>query len=711
MIVWLLIGCTFMFMLIRVGLPFGIRAEGTSVADVPLTFREKLLLQRTNMYAVGAILVLSAIGQWFPTTIELVLVLVAFAIVNLPVRYHFTSAGIACNNVLFRPWKEFEYVRIRGAKLTMVPREGFAPLKLYVLPARQEEILPHFQRFLAVRRDTSPVRIPLLASMRRVFQRVSLRTLLLSIFLIAGALLFLTACGEGPDPNGLNSANQSNLTGVSASPSGSSISQQDEAAAQKNEPFAYNLALLVDENRLAINFVWTLVTGYLVMFMQAGFALVETGLCRAKNAGHTMAMNFMIYGLGMLGYFICGFAFQFGGVGKVGVPNLGGLGALTNELSVSIGGHDWGLLGYKGFFLNDGTYDVGVAVMFLFQMVFMDTTATIPTGAMAERWKWSAFCVFGFFVSTLVYPVFGNWAWGGGWLSQLGNVGLGKGYIDFAGSGVVHAVGGWCALAGAIVIGPRLGKYNKDGSSNTIPGHNLVLALLGCFILAFGWFGFNPGSTLGASGNGNLRIGLVAVDTMLAGAVGSVAAMIYTWVTGSKKPDIGMMANGLLAGLVAITAPSGYVSPVFACVIGAVAGVLVCVAAGFVERVLKVDDPVGAIAVHGFNGAWGQLSVGLFADGVANYGGLQVKGIFFGDPGQLVAQLIGMATCFVYVFGISWIFFKLYHKLFGLRVSPKTELAGLDIPEMGGLGYNPDWEPSDIPELAGVEGVALAATD
>jgi Amt family ammonium transporter len=711
MIVWLLIGCTFIFMLMRVGLPFGIRSEGTSIADVPLTFREKLLLQRTNMYAVGAILILSAIGQWFPTTIEVVLILVAFAIINLPVRYHFTSAGIAYNNVLFRPWKEFEYVRIRGAKLTLVPREGFAAHKLYIMPSRQQEMLPHFQKFLEVRRDTSPVAWPLVASIRKFFQNVSLRTLLLSVFLIAGALLFLTACGQGNDANGLTTANQSNLTGVSASPNGPGITQQDETTAQQNEPFAYNLALLVDENRLAINFVWTLVTGYLVMFMQAGFALVETGLCRAKNAGHTMAMNFMIYGLGMLGYYICGFAFQFGGVGLVGVPNLGGLSELSKEVSISIGGHSWGLLGYKGFFLNDGTYDVGVAVMFLFQMVFMDTTATIPTGAMAERWKWSAFCVFGFFVSTLVYPVFGNWAWGGGWLSQLGNAGLGKGYIDFAGSGVVHAVGGWCALAGAIVIGPRLGKYNKDGSANTIPGHNLVLALLGCFILAFGWFGFNPGSTLGASGNGNLRIGLVAVDTMLAGAVGSVAAMLYTWLISTRKPDIGMMANGLLAGLVAITAPSGYVSPVFACVIGAVAGVIVCVASGFIEKVLKVDDPVGAIAVHGFNGAWGQLSVGLFADGVANYGGLQVKGIFFGDAGQLVAQIIGMVVCFVYVFGISWIFFKLYQKLFGLRVSAKTELAGLDIPEMGGLGYNPDWEPSDIPELAGVEGVALAATD
>jgi len=335
-------------------------------------------------------------------------------------------------------------------------------------------------------------------------------------------------------------------------------------------------------------------------------------------------------------------------------------------------------------------------------MVFMDTTATIPTGAMAERWKWSAFCVYSLFVSTLVYPVFGNWAWGGGWLSQLGNIGLGKGYIDFAGSGVVHAVGGWCALAGAIVLGPRLGKYNRDGSANTIPGHNMVLALLGCFILAFGWFGFNPGSTLGAATNGNLRIGLIAVDTMLAGAFGSVAAMVYTWLTGAKKPDIGMMGNGLLAGLVAITAPSGYVSPLNACIIGAVAGVIVVVAAGFIEKVLKVDDPVGAIAVHGFNGLWGQLSVGLFADGLANYGGLQVRGLFYGDPSQLVAQIIGGVVCFVYVFGISWVFFTLYKRFFGLRVSAETELKGLDIPEMGSLGYNPDAEfytpelPADV---------------
>lgn len=695
MLVWILIGCFFMLTFMRIGLPFGVKSAGRPFAQVSLTFRERFLTHRVNMYALGGLLLLSAIGGWFSTPVEIAIILLSLGIVNLPMRYTFTTEGIACNNVLYRPWKEFSYVSIQGSRLTLMPRSGFAPLRIFIRPSRHAQVLPGFQRFLPTRVEKP---VPFYKSLRLpAWLRRRLPAILLGTLMLVGTLFALSACGEGPDTSGLNTASQNNLSSVTAD--GTTMKADDIKAAKDKEPFAYNLALLVDENRLGINFTWTLVTGYLVMFMQAGFAMVETGLCRAKNAGHTMGMNFMVYGLGMVGYFIAGFAFQFGGIGLVGVPNLGGLSALTNELSISIGGHSWGLIGYKGFFLSDGTYDVGIAVMFLFQMVFMDTTATIPTGAMAERWKWSAFCVYSLFVSTLVYPVFGNWAWGGGWLSQLGNIGLGKGYIDFAGSGVVHAVGGWCALAGAIVIGPRLGKYNRDGSSNAIPGHNMILAITGCFILAFGWFGFNPGSTLGAAGNGNLRIGLVAVDTMLAGALGSVVAMFYTWLTGTKKPDVGMMANGLLAGLVAITAPSGYVSPIAACIIGAVAGFNVCFFAGVIERVLKIDDPVGAIAVHGVNGMWGQLSVGLFADGLANYGGLQVRGLFFGDAGQLAAQVIGAVVCFVYVFGISWVFFTLYHRFFGLRVSAETELKGLDIPEMGALGYNPDAEPY-VPDVA-----------
>lgn len=484
------------------------------------------------------------------------------------------------------------------------------------------------------------------------------------------------------------------------------ITEDDYAAAEDEEPFAFKLADWVNQDRLAINFVWVLVTGYLVMFMQAGFALVETGFSRAKNAGHTMAMNFMVYGLGMFFYWIAGFAFQFGGIGAVGVPNLGGLGTLDSELTIHIAGVDWGIIGHEGFFLAGSGYDIGVAVMFLFQMVFMDTAATIPTGAMCERWKWSAFVFYTPLIAMIIYPIFGNWAWGGGWLSQLGSKDLGLGYLDFAGSGVVHAIGGWTGLAGAMVLGPRLGKYNADGTSNAIPGHNIVLGLLGCFILAFGWFGFNPGSTLGAAGIGNLRIGVVAVNTMLAGAAGSMSAMVYMWfVSPSKKPDPSMMANGLLAGLVAITAPSGYVSPIGAVCIGTIAGSLVCVSVAFIDQVLHVDDPVGAISVHGVCGMFGQIALGIFADGTANFNGYAAKGLLYGDAGQFAAQVIGAVTAFVWAFGVAWLFFKAYNAMFGMRVPPEVELEGLDIPEMGGLGYQPDAEPY----RGGVPGMSTGA--
>jgi len=469
----------------------------------------------------------------------------------------------------------------------------------------------------------------------------------------------------------------------------------------------------VGQNRIAINLIWTLITGYLVMFMQAGFALVETGFTRAKSASHTMMMNFMVYGLGMLGYFIAGFAFQFGGIGGVGnVGSLGGTPGFTASGEANLPwqfgtGHPIGIFGTNGFFLAGTTYDVGIAVLFLFQMVFMDTAATIPTGAMAERWKFASFAVFGFFCSTLTYPIFGNWAWGGGWLWKLGvDHGLGNGYGDFAGSGVVHSVGGWMGLAGAMVLGPRIGKYNKDGSPNTIPGHNFTLGVLGCFILAFGWFGFNPGSTLGASGFGLERIGIIAVNTMLAGAASSLTAMLYMWIR-TGKPDGAMTANGLLAGLVAITAPSGFVSPPMAVVIGGIAGVIVCIAIWFFDWVAKIDDPVGAISVHGVCGAWGVLSVGLFADGNGWYGGWNgvtshgVTGIFYNwgiGRGQMVAQVIGVLANFLYVFPVTWVFFKVCDKIFGIRTVPEAEIGGLDIPEIGMVAYPADWEGPEPPE-------------
>jgi len=449
---------------------------------------------------------------------------------------------------------------------------------------------------------------------------------------------------------------------------------------------------LVGQNQIAINFVWTLVTGFLVMFMQAGFALVETGLCRAKNANHTMMMNFMVYGVGMLAYWLIGFAIQEGGVGAV--ANLGGTAPLSAEQMIHVFGKDVGIWGKNGFLLmHHGTYDVGVMVMFLFQMVFMDTALTIVTGTAAERWKYAAFVVSSFLMGAFTYTLFANWAWGGGWLATLGaNFGLGHGYSDFAGSGVVHSVGGVTALAMGIIVGPRIGKYTRDGKPNAIPGHDIVLVLLGCFILAFGWFGFNPGSTLGASANGNLRISSVAVNTMLAGMAGSFGAMLYMWIR-YRKPDASMTGNGLLAGLVAITAPSGFVNPVAAVIIGVIAGVLVCLSVEFIDRVVKVDDPVGAISVHGANGLWGVISVGLFADGTSNYGGSwngvagSVTGLFYGDAGQLVAQLVGVATLIGFVFSLSFIFNALIDWFVGQRVSAKAELEGLDIPEMGALGY------------------------
>lgn len=469
----------------------------------------------------------------------------------------------------------------------------------------------------------------------------------------------------------------------------------DVTAKDAGKPTLIELGEQVGKNKVSINLMWTLITGFLVMFMQAGFALVETGFTRAKNVAHTMMMNFMIYVIGMTGYWIMGYALQMGGLGAI--STMGGANLLDSEFTISLFGKGFGLFGMKGFFLAGSTYDVTVFALFLFQMVFMDTAATIPTGAMAERWKFSSFVVFGFFLSMISYPLFANWVWGGGWLSQLGkNFGLGHGHVDFAGSSVVHMVGGVTALAGAMVLGPRIGKYNKDGTPNPIPGHNIPMGILGCFILAFGWFGFNPGSTLAGT---DLRIAVVAVNTMLASASGALAAMFYMWIR-FGKPDPSMSANGFLAGLVAITAPCAFVSSFWAFVIGLIAGLLLCWAVFFVEGTLKVDDPVGAIAVHGVNGAWGVLSLGLFADGTYGDGfnGVEgtVRGLFYGGASQLVAQIIGTMTCFAFIFVISYAFFKVLDMVMGMRVSAEEELEGLDVPETGTHGYPEIQGPSTV---------------
>lgn len=460
----------------------------------------------------------------------------------------------------------------------------------------------------------------------------------------------------------------------------------DVPAANAGQPTLEEVATTVGHNKISINIVWTMIAGFLVMFMQPGFAMVETGFTRAKNVAHTMGMNFLVYAIGVLGFWICGFAFMFGGVGGIGA--LGGTPGLTNMLSFDLFGKTFDIVGYSGFFLNPSVYDVGVFALFLFQMVFMDTTATIPTGSLAERWKFTSFIIYAFFISMFVYPLFGAWVWGGGWLADLGvNFSLGHGHVDFAGSSVVHLVGGVAALAGAIVIGPRIGKYTKSGQSQAIPGHNIPMAIIGTFILAFGWFGFNAGSTLAGT---DLRLTVVATNTMIASAAGAMAATLLM-MKKFGKPDPSMMANGLLAGLVAITAPCAFVPAWTAVLIGTIAGVLVVLAVFFIDQKLKIDDPVGAIAVHGVNGAWGVLSLGLFADGSYGDGwnGVAgtVKGLFYGDASQFVAQLIGTVTCIIFVFAAMYTFFKLQHKFFGIRVNAEDEIAGLDMPEMGIKGY------------------------
>ena len=471
-------------------------------------------------------------------------------------------------------------------------------------------------------------------------------------------------------------------------------------------------------NTFSINMAWALIAGFLVMFMQAGFMLVETGLCRSKNGAHTASMNFMIYPLGCIAFWVYGFAIGWGNWFNGPVPpgwysSLGpGTAVLNSGIGIDAtvdaatkqptGAYKYGLLGTKGFCLN-GVDDVSVMALFFFMMVFMDTTATIPTGAMAERWSWKSFCLYGLWVA-LPYCIYANWVWGGGWLAQAGvNWGLGHGAVDFAGSGVVHAMGGIIGLAGALCIGPRIGKY-VDGKPQAIPGHHIPAVVAGTFILAFGWFGFNPGSTLSGT---DLRISVVVVNTMLASVAAALSAMAYMMARG-MKPDPSMMCNGMLAGLVAITAPCAFVDSWAAVVIGAVAGVLVVISVFFFERA-GVDDVVGAISVHGVNGLWGVISVGIFANGKyglgwngvnrTEFGGSDtavadgVRGILFGDASQLMAQLLDAGVVAVFGFVMAYVWFKISDKITPIRVSRETEIEGLDVPEMGALAY-PDFQAS-----------------
>jgi Amt family ammonium transporter len=449
-----------------------------------------------------------------------------------------------------------------------------------------------------------------------------------------------------------------------------------------------------------VNLLWVVIGAALVVFMQAGFALVETGFCRAKHAAHVVSTNFAIFGLGFIGFFLIGFPLAFGGFDSQAYFGEGGK-AVGSAL---VGSGNWVFLWKGGWALSGGGITPAVLGFFLYMVAFMDTTATIPTGAMAERWKWGSFVMWGFFCGGIYYPLFAAWTWGGGWLSKTWDtMSLGVGYVDFAGSGVVHAAGGVAALAGAIVLGPRIGKFGADGKPRAIPGHHIPMAMLGTFILLFGWFGFNAASTFAAT---DIQFATVAANTAIAAAFGAIMSML--WITKrTGKPDPGMMVNGMLAGLVAITAPCAFVAPWAAAVIGIVAGVLVIEAVFFVERKMKIDDPVGAIAVHGVNGIFGVLAVGIFANG--NYGGAAdansvgwngspysghgVEGIIKGDWGQLGAQALGAVVLCTVIFGVAYTFFKLQDTISkkmgkgGIRSKEEDELMGLDLPEMGVSAY------------------------
>ena len=397
------------------------------------------------------------------------------------------------------------------------------------------------------------------------------------------------------------------------------------------------------------DYLWTLIAAALVFFMQAGFAMVEAGFTRAKNAINIMMKNLMDFSIGSLAFWAVGFGLMFG------VSSTG-----------------W--FGTSGFFLSDFSIggDPWVLAFWMFQAVFAATAATIVSGAMAERTKFSGYLIYSAVISAFIYPVFGSWAWGGlynggGWLEGLG-------FIDFAGSTVVHSVGGWAALAGTLVLGPRLGKYGKNGRIKPILGHNLPLAALGVFILWLGWFGFNPGSTTAA----NKDIAMIFVNTNLSAAAGAVLAMVASWIK-FGKPEIGMSLNGALAGLVAITSPCATVTPGSAVLIGSAAGIIVVLSVLFFEKI-RVDDPVGAISVHGVCGAWGTLAAGIF-----NIGGtsLSIIGV----------QLLGIVSCFLWVFPTAYVMFRIISATAGLRVSPEEELEGLDFTEHGGNAY-PDFEVS-----------------
>ncbi len=422
---------------------------------------------------------------------------------------------------------------------------------------------------------------------------------------------------------------------------------------------AVSHAQSIEEVAKGVDFSWTLIAAFLVFFMQAGFAFLGAGLIRSKSTVNYMTKSFLDFAIAALSFWAFGFALMWGGSQAAS--------GLTEGNAI---------IGYSGFFLAGEANADDTALNWIFQMVFAGTAATIIAGAIAERTRINAYLAYSFIVGAIIYPIYGHWVWGGGWLSNLD---IGQGAVDFAGSGVVHAVGGVVALAAAIVVGPRIGKFNEDGSANEIKGHNMPYVVIGTFILFFGWFGFNAGSTLSGT---DPRIATIATNTLLAGAAGAVVAL-YLQMARNGKADLPMACNGALAGLVGITAPCAFVAPWAAVVIGAIAAPVMMGSVSLIERVLKVDDPVGAISVHGTTGLWGLLAVGIFADG--SYG--DVSGLIAGNVEQILAQLISMVVVVAWAFVTGFLLFWVIDKTIGLRASEKEELEGLDSEEHGVSAY------------------------
>jgi len=419
--------------------------------------------------------------------------------------------------------------------------------------------------------------------------------------------------------------------------------------------------------KIMIDTIWVLITAKMVFFMNLGFAMVESGFARSKNCVNILSKNFVVFAVSSVGFLLLGWGLMFGdGNAWIGLKGLFFASGLDNSPAIGTA--------YKGVYSALSWTGVPMWAKFFFQLVFCGTAATIVSGAVAERIKYSTFIVFSFLMAMFIYPIVGHWIWGGGWL-QL------KGFFDFAGSSVVHSVGGWAALAGILVLGPRFGKYTK-GRINPIPGHNLSMATLGTFVLWFGWFGFNPGSTMSAD---PIAISHVAITTNMAAAMATISATLLSWIL-LGKPDLGMTLNGCLAGLVAITASCAFVSVPNSLIIGTIAGILVVFAVIFFDKI-KIDDPVGALSVHLVNGIFGTLCVGLFAqDKIA---GISISnGLFYGGGTKLlISQLTGILGVAIFTFLISLVFWLVLKYTMGIRVSLKEEIEGLDIGEHGNSAY------------------------